>query len=199
MTDRRDYLAICNDQGVPLPDFQATFCVRCVQPECSRSKAGGLFDARVRTWQERLFVNPPKMSKDDPLYSVIAAKKFRDIDSGGRVPEVGRGMGSSIWVDPLAVDAPGDEMKPLPRAAPPPPPTVAPPEEAPSDPVPPRRSRPNLPLNTRFRQGAMVGGAASPKAVIDPWAAGEASQGTAAPGAKSPVVSPGAKIRFRGR
>src|SRR5690606_19815310 len=100
--ERRDYLPVCNDKGVPLPEFQATFCVRCVQPECSRSRAGGLFESRVASWEDRLFKNPPRMSKSDPLHAAIAAKRFIEIDVG-RVPEVG---GRSDWIDPRSLEEP---------------------------------------------------------------------------------------------
>src|ERR1051325_467081 len=112
MSDRRDFLSVCNDQGVPLPDFQAWFCVRCVQPECSRSRAGGLFETRVATWEDRLFKNPPRMPKDDPLYSTIAARRFIDIDPT-RIPEVN---GRLDWVDPRGLEEP-KEPSPKPRAA----------------------------------------------------------------------------------
>lgn len=194
MTERRDYLSVCNDQGVPLPDFQATFCVRCVQPECSRSKAGGLFESRVATWQERLFVNPPRMAKDDPLYAVISAKKFRDIDVGGAAPSIGRGAATSSWVDPLASEE--SPSAPKPRSAPRRPATGVV-ESAPEksvEPVPSPQSKPSLPVNTPFAQGTMIGGGA-PSKPVDPWAL-EKSQ--VAPPSGGAVVRPGAKIRFRG-
>lgn len=201
MAERRDFLSVCNDQGVPLPDFQATFCVRCVQPECSRSKAGGLFESRVATWQDRLFVNPPRMPADDPLYASISAKKFRDMEVG-RTPEVGRGLsGASVWVDPLALDEAPREPKPLPRPASrnSVPSTVD--AEAAAEvslqttPEPPR-AKPELPTNSPFAQGTMIGGAAAPKPT-DPWALAPPLESSPSSGAAAPVVSAGAKIRFR--
>jgi hypothetical protein len=193
MTERRDFLSVCNDQGVPLPDFQATFCVRCVQPECSRSKAGGLFESRVATWQERLFVNPPRMAKDDPLYAVISAKKFRDIDVGGAAPSIGRATPSSSWVDPLASEEP--TTPPKPRSAPRrPAPVVESEPEKSVESVPTPQSKPSLPVNTPFSQGTMIGGAA-PSKPVDPWAL-DTSQ--VPPPSGGTVIRPGAKIRFRG-
>lgn len=198
MSDRRDYLPVCNDHGVPLPEFQAEFCVRCVQPECSRSKAGGLFDSRVATWRERLFVNPPRMSKDDPLYPVIAGKMFREIEVGRRIPEIGVGLGTSAWVDPLTIDEPKPEPRPAPRAAAPAPVTAPPSADGAIAPVAAvvDRTRPKTPVNTPFVQGTMIGAAAPPKPVVDPWGAGPAAESRPKAG-DGKVVSPGAKIRFR--
>lgn len=198
MSDRRDYLAVCNNLGVPLPEFQETFCVRCVQPQCSRSKAGGLFDTRVATWRDRLFVNPPRMSEEDPRYAGISTKMFREIDVGGRVPEVGRALGGSAWVDPLALDGSRSEPKLSPRAAAPAPVTAAPTVEAASSPTaaPVERRGPRAPVNTPFVQGTMIGAAVSPKPVADPW--GPALVEPAPPTPSGKVISPGARIRFRG-
>ncbi len=198
MSDRRDYLPVCNDHGVPLPDFQAAFCVRCMQRECSRSRAGGLFETRVATWQERLFINPPRMPENDPLFSTIAAKMFKDIDVG-RIPEVGGGAGGSAWVDPLTPEASRRESDPTPRAARAAPvtaPPVAHATDVTSGPPPAPQSKPRAPLNTPFVQGTMIGGAAPSKSAVDPWAARAAAE-TAPQAASSKVVSPGAKIRFR--
>lgn len=187
MPDRRDYLPVCNDQGVPLPEFEALFCVRCVQPECSRSKAGGLFEARVSTWKDRLFDNPLRMPKDDPLYAAISAKRFIEIDTG-RIPEIG---GRSEWVDPRGLEQPAPQVS-KPRAA----------RKAPAQPpnVPPVSERqegaPRV-LNTAFQQGAVLGSPpTSPKAPsADPWAP-PAPVGPEPASPAVPQVKAGARIRF---
>lgn len=180
-----------------MPDFQAAFCVRCMQRECSRSRAGGLFETRVATWQERLFVNPPRMPKDDPLYSAIAGKMFKEIDVG-RIPEVGRALGSSAWVDPLTPDEASRDPNPIPRvakAAPvAPAPAIAAADGSSPAPVPAAKARP--PMNTPFVQGTMIGAAGPPQPAVDRWAAQPVTE-PARQGASGKVVSPGAKIRFR--
>ena len=192
MRERRDFLPVCNDQGTPLVDFQAMFCVRCVQPECSRSRAGGLFEERVSTWQERLFRNPPRMSKDDPLYAAISAKRFLEIGTG-RVPEVG---GNSEWVDPRALEQPAPEAA-RPRAAKQP---KAPQVEIPSEATPSASRTPREPLNSSFSQGTMLGDGAvpPPRKPADPWAAPVPAAAPASPPERPavPVVKPGATIRF---
>jgi hypothetical protein len=193
MPDRRDYLAVCNDQGIPLKDFQTTFCVRCVQPECSRSRAGGLFETRVQTWEERMFANPPTMPKDDPLYGILAAKRFIEIDTG-KIPNV---RGPSEWMDPRALteEPESTTVKPRPATrAPRPAPT---PE---SSPQPGGRPGPlQAPLNTAFAQGTMLEGApaaAAPKP--DRWASTPVPAPAASETSGVPVVKVGAKIKFTG-
>src|SRR5262245_46744848 len=171
MTERRDYLPVCNDLGVRLPDFQAMFCVRCVQRECTRSRGDGLFETRVATWQDRLFRNPARMDKSDPLYPTLAAKRFVEIDTS-RIPEIN---GRSEWVDPRALEEP-PVAKPRPakagRAVPPAPPTDAGPEvenpSPPAEPVTPRQPR-GEPLNTPFERPVMLGSAPATRAeeVVD--------------------------------
>lgn len=189
MPERRDFLAVCNDQGVPLEDFQATFCVRCVQPQCSRSRAGGLFETRVATWEERLFRAPPRMPKDDPLYGRIAAQRFIEIERG-TVPEV---KGPSEWLDPRAV---AEEPVPAvgPRPVKGPPPAVA---SVPSEPAAPRPVM-TAPLNTPFAQGAMLEGA-PPEAPrpVDAWAPAVDTIETTPDLPAAPIVKAGAKIKFR--
>lgn len=201
MTERRDYLPVCNDHGVPLPDFQATFCIRCVQPECSRSQQGGLFETRVATWEERLFKSPPRMPREDPLYTTIAAKRFVEIDPG-RIPEISGGK--SEWMDPLAVtDAEPAARKPRPAPAR----RGADVEATVSEAEPqaePSRLEP-LPmrplLNTPFAQGAMIGGAPAPAPStakpVDPWAS--VMPPASGPVLEAvPVVKTGARIKIGG-
>lgn len=189
MPERRDYLSVCNDHGVPLDDFQAQFCVRCVQPECTRSRAGGLFESRVGTWEDRLFHNPPRMPKDDPLYAVLSAKRFLDIDMG-RIPEV---HGRSDWVDPRALETPAEPVE-KPRPARQPRPRPAPEVGATADAAPPVPPQPRGPLNTPFVQGAFLDSAPSsePKPA-DRWSAPPPAA-PAEPGVL--VVKAGARIKF---
>jgi hypothetical protein len=181
MAERRDFLPVCNDQGVQLADFQATFCARCVQPECSRSHAGGRFESRVSTWQDRLFINPPRMPKHDPLYASLAAKRFLDIDVG-RTPEL-----SNVWVDPHALTEPEVEA-PKPRPA-----KSSSASRAVADGgTMPGAAVSRAPLNSTFRQGTMIGGEdTKPQKASDPWAAPLETPPTA------PIVRSGAKLKFR--
>lgn len=193
MSERRDYLPVCNDQGVPLPDFQATFCVRCVQPECSRSRAGGLFETRVSTWKERLFENPPIMPKEDPLFSSLAAKRFIEIDMG-RVAEI---HGPSEWVDPRKLEESASPAS-KPRAAPPP---KVPIEGLPLEPgaSPSQRSAPRVLLNTDFKQGSVLRDeAVAPVEAkpVDRWSAPPAPR-VEALDTGIPVVKTGAKFTFK--
>lgn len=195
MPERRDYLSVCNDQGIPLPDFQATFCVRCVQPECSRSRAGGLFETRVTTWEERLFKNPPRMPKDDPLYAMITAKRFIEIDTG-RIPEVN---GRLEWVDPRGLEEPKEpSAKPRPVRKPKPPDSTPRVEESTPRVGPPEARR--APLNSDFEQGALL---IDPRVTapvsrkpVDPWG-GVATAPAASVKPDVPVVKAGAVIKFK--
>jgi hypothetical protein len=193
MPERRDYLSVCNDQGVPLADFQATFCVRCVQPECSRSRAGGLFETRVATWEERLFKDPPRMSKDDALYAILAAKRFVEVDTG-RTPEV---HGSAEWLDPRTlVERPEPESRPrIVRA-----PRASTPSERAEESNPPLRAQQptewRAPLNTPFAQGTMLAGAPPVPPKPDRWAV--ATPPPAEESSPPTVVKAGAKIKFTG-
>jgi hypothetical protein len=193
MAERRDYLPVCNDNGVPLPDFQAMFCVRCVQPECSRSRSGGLFETRVASWEDRLFKDPPRMEKSDPLYAALTAKRFIEIDVG-RVPEVG---GRSDWVDPRALDEPKTPTR-KPRKAKSTKAAELPKElETPKEPPPARVERSSAaraPRNTEFRQGTLLGEPGKTATPVDPWAAPPPAAPSTPP---VPLVQVGAKIRFK--
>src|SRR5574337_931171 len=113
---RRDLLPECiPNQQVPLEAFASDFCSRCLNEECTRSIAGkSRFEARVASWEERLFLNPPVMAPEDPRYSKLAAQKFITIDVG-RTPEIR--TSASAWVDPNELSEP--EPVPHPVAAPP--------------------------------------------------------------------------------
>jgi hypothetical protein len=192
MVERRDYLPVCNDQGTPLPDFQAMFCVRCVQPECSRSRAGGLFETRIATWEERLFKNPPRMSKDDPLYSAISAKRFIELD----VARIAEADGRSAWVDPRGLEEP-EEPAPKPRPVKRPTPVARVEETLPAAARPEAR---RTPLNTPFIQGALLIDPGSPvptaKKPVDRWGA-LPSAPVAPSDDDTPRVKAGATIKFK--
>jgi hypothetical protein len=82
--NRRDFLRDCHSQVskqvkelLPFDAFGAAYCSRCLQPECTRSTHGStLFDKRVTTWQDRLFLNVPRMDQGDPRFESIAHKEF---------------------------------------------------------------------------------------------------------------------------
>lgn len=197
MPERRDFLAVCNDQGVPLVDFQATFCVRCVQPECSRSRAAGLFETRVATWQERLFDNPPRMPKDDPLYALLSAKRFIEVDVG-RVPNV---RGPSEWLDPRALEESTPVEAPRPARPPRPGPaevSVPAPEGGPAPRVEGTPLGHRAPLNTPFVQGTMLAGTPAQPAAADAWAAGTSAVLATETPPSAPIVKAGARIKFTG-
>ena len=97
MAGKQDFLGECNSQKVSPEDFRQQFCIRCLNPECSRSQSGSsLFEQRVATWEDRLFNQAPKMNMQDPRYEKIRAQKFRSLDLSAR-PEI---HGGSSWVDP---------------------------------------------------------------------------------------------------
>lgn len=218
MVEKRDWLGECNDQHVALDDFQRAFCDRCLQVECTRSQHGkSQFEARVATWEERLFTGVPRMDPADPRYALLSAKKFITLDTGA-VPEV-RG-----WIDPLDLKEPPEPPPPTPEprtyemsattlakaqaivdldergpvvaqdaqvaqeeALPPEPPRVVP--------EPPKNVPRVASLNTPVVRGQMVGKKADGAAVVpvsDPWEPKKATT----EGLK--VVPKGAKIRLGG-
>jgi hypothetical protein len=209
MAEKRDWLGTCNDQGVPLEDFQRQFCARCLQPECTRSQHGqSQFDARVANWEDRFFHSVPQMDESDPRFQQIRAKRFLGIDTSG--PAVVQG-----WVDPLKLEeAPALPAEPAMVPPPEPVPTYEVPEakqveaRAVADleeqgPAPveaqeasaPRRPT-GTPMNTPNQPRQMVGGKKVDEqptvSVSDPWKAPTPAK--APDGTK--VVPPGAKIRL---
>jgi hypothetical protein len=187
---RSDQMGICNDQQVPVADFQLMFCDRCRQVECTRSRVGdSKFERRVANWERDLFGAPPRMDPQDPRFQLFSAKKFLTIDMGP-MPEV---RTSSAWVDPRSlnegassgikpVTRPDPEfMKPQPRAI----------EQNPA----PRQQIPGrvAALNTPTNGPRMLNNAPPPAPKPDPWAGPKAPQGSG-----ETVVSPGAKVRTGG-
>lgn len=195
MSNRRDYLAECNDQGVSVQDFQAAFCTRCSQPECTRSQYGkSKFDQRTMTWEDRLFLSVPQMSKDDPRYLPIVGQDFRTIDTGRTT--VAFPNAPPQWNDP----------RDLPKNPPPPPVTEASPEPimpetsggakapgAPPHPVGVRNLPRHLLLMNTPSQPAMLPGAPELQAPADSWAGPVPKEEPPPP---APVVKKGARIKF---
>lgn len=205
--ERQDWLKLCNEHGVPLEQFRLAFCEVCFSQECTRSQFGKTkFDQRVKSWEERLFNNVPKMGEGDPRLVQIRAKKFITLDPGP-VPEVG----GSAWLDPR--DLPQQDVQPeppppepAPELTPPPEPEpvdepaqdvqVSDPPEAPSGEEPtvaPQEKSPQRFINTPARTGVMVGGKTRPEPAPkrDPWAPPKAQETEGVE-----VVQPGARIRF---
>jgi len=185
---KSDYLHVCNNHGVPIPDFEQMFCNRCLNPECSRSLAGKTkFEARTSTWYEALFESPQRMDRQDPRYPQISAQKFLDVP--GAPLQV-----SSDWIDPRDLE-------------PPEPPVVSPkPQKVQSaskgssdlpllrpevvqDSVVPSQS-PETRVQTPFKQGTVLKESAHKPVEKDPWASPTPSQNSV------PIVSPGQKFRF---
>lgn len=211
--EKRDYLRVCNEQGVALEDFKLQFCDRCLQPECTRSQAGeSKFEARVSNWQERLFTDVPRLDQNDPRFGSIRAKKFLEIDAGP-VPEI-RASSASSWVDPRDLDsgsqdldespknpqASGEPVPSAPSTTQEPPPKTLAEEPTPPPPAPAQQqqqAQANL-MNTPFQQGQMLGGRPRPAVpeAKDPWAAPVPKRATETGDVK--VVEPGARIKLGG-
>lgn len=188
----RDMLPECNDAGLDLVSFQSDWCSRCLNLECTRSLAGKTkFEARVSTWEERLFKNPPRMSPDDPRFEKIAAQKFITIDVG-RTPSV-----SSAWVDPTdLVEPPAAAPAPIATL-----PQVATSVEAPAPTVQKDTGSPaSAPLPVRLALGNAPDQSGKtlpspPSTSIskrDPWAAPSPSD------TNETIVTPGASVKLRG-
>ena len=184
MSPRRDLLRECNDRQAPLDEFQAGFCGRCINPECTRSLFGqSKFDVRVNTWEERLFTDVPKMDTHDERFAAIAGKRFLTFDTG-RTPEI-----RTDWVDPR--DVPQEpviikEATPsTPEPSPEPSPVVKPVPHAPSR-VPVHLLR----ANTAVSSGVMVGEAPPSAPPRDPWATPEPS--------KDLIVPVGSRVKMGG-
>jgi hypothetical protein len=106
-----DHLPVCNNLGTPEADFMRIWCSRCLQKECSRSRAlefPDRFTARTATWAERLFIDTPKMPETDPRFEIINKKSFEEVETWGRktsvsVPEaIGPVKPVPVWDAPPA-------------------------------------------------------------------------------------------------
>lgn len=214
-----DFLNECNDHDVPFRDFEAHFCARCLNKDCTRSNAGkSKFEHRIGTWEQQMFTDVPTMDGEDPRLITLQAKKFKGIEPGPP-PEVGQ---SSAWTDPRDLPDPADlEHLPVNPPAPvieqPEPAMVLPPEpalvtqlpaldeqveELLAEPVPdnpaPAPSPNTLPqflMNTPSNSGQMLGNRTPPAKVPqkDPWAPKEPAKTDGLE-----VVESGARIRFGG-
>lgn len=188
---RRDLLAECNDQGVPLDQFQLSFCNRCLQQECTRSQFGkSRFDVRVQNWHQDMFTNIPRLDPSDPRYAGIAAQRFLTIDASPR-PEV-----RSAWVDPrdLTEGAQPPKAPQIPAVAASEAPALVaelPPAAAAASSVKKmgREQVVRLPtLNTPNSAPRMIG-SAKPTPPKDPWAAPAPS-----PASGEKLASPGVRV-----
>jgi len=200
MPMRRDYLKECHAQvtkqvkeNLSLDDFGSAYCVRCLQPECSRSTHGMTkFDQRVATWEECLCLKVPRMDQSDPRFGVIASKEFHPVQES------------------LVVHGWGDAEEPIPKMVVPAEPSQGEPiVEAPHpdlevqapyfQPItaPHSISRETLLLNTSVESEQYLPGASrpdtqsnTPKKRVDSWGAPEQSTPSEV------VVTAGATVRF---
>lgn len=193
MPKRLDLFPECHD-GTPIDVFTAECCMRCVNPECTRSVVGqSKFELRVGNWYDRLFANVPRMLPDDPQFAAIAGKKFLAYNQ----PLTVRGS----WTDPRDLEAATDQAPALAAAEPPPAPSEPLPEAKPvGPPAPPPAPKGKIPAhlalsNTPAQKSQMVrqAGAAPPAKPASSWDAPLPSADTE--GVK--IVQPGAKIRIR--
>jgi len=188
--ERTDQYGECNMDNIPVDEFTAECCMRCVSPRCTRSFFGkSKFEIRTGSWYERLFSEVPKMDPDDPNYEKIAAQKFMPAEEPVAV--------NSDWTEPKDLPAPVPEPKietkiesksePLPEETPPkildPPPPPPPQEKG-------QLSRDLAYSNTPTKQGQMISGAKS-KPQKDAWDAPAAPIDT-----NARVIKPGEKIKI---
>jgi hypothetical protein len=182
-----DHLRLCNEHGIPFQDFEAQFCQRCLQPECTRSQHGkSRFEERVASWQDRLFLNVPRMPTTDERFRGITAQKFLTVDPG--TPRT-----QAVWADPKDLEPPRTISIPTPPPEPVPEPAPEPPPPSPPPPAPqPSPEVPQQILNTPVRSRQMIGGVESKPTVpvLDPWQPKQPLK----PGEH--LVEPGARIRF---
>jgi hypothetical protein len=94
---KTDLYGECNLDSIPVDVFTAECCMRCANPDCTRSTAGqSKFDLRVNTWYERLFSNVPKMSPDNPKFESFSSQKFFPINPSLSI--------NSKWIDPNVLE-----------------------------------------------------------------------------------------------
>lgn len=199
MSNRRDFLKDCHAQvskqvkePLPFDTFGAAYCARCLQPECTRSTHGSTkFDQRVATWQDRLFLNVPRMDQDDPRFEDISRKEFTPIQESLVV----RGWGGESSPEPQKEFVPELLNEPVIEEVPtndePPQVYFQPTNTAPSI------SRDTLLMNTPVSNEQYLPGAprpsdalGRPKKTIDSWGAPEQSTPSEV------IVKAGATVRF---
>ncbi len=181
-----DHLRLCNEHGIPFQDFEAQFCQRCLQPECTRSQHGkSRFDARVGSWHDRLFVNISRLPSTDDRFKSITSQKFLTVDPGPQ-------RAQPTWRDPKDLEPERIVSIPSPEPIPPPEPPAPEPAPTPPKPEPVVAALPQQLVNTPARPRQMIGGAeqkpTSP--VLDPWQPKQPLQ----PGER--LIEPGTRIRF---
>jgi hypothetical protein len=120
-------------QSIPIDEFTKSYCIRCLNQDCARSKANGLrFVKRAVNWKEDLFINVPRADEHDSVFDNIRSRQFI---SANETP------GENPGENPVA-----PPVKPEPEPEPEPEPIVAPPSSL---------ATPDL-GNTPFVQGTMV-------------------------------------------
>jgi hypothetical protein len=198
---KRNLLDECNDQRIPPRDFEATFCKRCRNRDCSLAGwASSSFEERVNTQVDRLLVSPYQARPEDTRFDPLRALLFKEIPADvalARLADPWAGPKVHLASPPTSVatnqvveDAVSRLAETTGRKPPEPvPPAVEPPPPAPSpSPVP----DPPTGINTEFPdEGVMIGGGPVPplhRPEADPWT----------PKAKVNVVPRGAKIRMGG-
>jgi len=109
----KDFLQTCNDKGTSEDHFVKVWCVRCLQPECSRSNSGkSLFEVRTSTWKERLVTHVPRLDESDPHYGQVSSKVFVEVQGWQPLAPVAPPQ-------PIAwVAAPSIEPEPIPESEP---------------------------------------------------------------------------------
>jgi hypothetical protein len=201
-----DFLGECNDQKLPLEDFRLTFCVRCFQKDCTRSQFGlSRFEARISSWEDRLFKSP-QLPRQDPRYAAIVAKKFLALPVGS-TPSI-----RQEWIDPQTLDTPDPQVQSIPSPSPvevqapveppkpvrvsPPIPEVTQPEPKVTQPEPKQKQpKPNLFINTPYTGARTLENRPHPalEQPRDAWAAVPEAQKSA-----EGIVKPGARIKIGG-
>jgi hypothetical protein len=198
VAEKVDHLKLCNEHKIPFQDFEAQFCSRCLQPECTRSQSGkSKFEQRVATWENRLFLNVARMDSRDERFQPISAQKFLGVNPGTQGSQ-------SSWDDPRTIET--TKLISLPEPTPPAPEPVraAPPEEKlpelelipvtvpVTEPAPAPANSPQVLRNTPNRSRQMIGNATPPVPVpvLDPWQPKQPLK----PGEH--LVEPGARIKL---
>lgn len=147
---------------VPINDFNQTFCIVCINKECTRSRSNNLlFEQRAINWKTTLFRDIPRASEDDPRYADIRSKNFVPVSpelniatpEPDNIPENTFDK-TEIIQQKMGIEFKSEEPEPEPELEldkPNPPPV--PPEPTP----PPPQIQPDT-GNTPFTQGTMLSG-----------------------------------------
>lgn len=190
MTRRQlDLYVECNRGQAPEEIFREACCVRCVNPECSRSMYGKTrFEDRVQNWHERLFANVPRMDQGDDRFGKIAGQRFILIDpSSPGTP--------GDWVDPRDLETKTTIQVPRSFAVKPP----ASPEPAPTPVADVPQPTVNVPVelatvNTPVKSGQMLPQKSPEKPAAGEWVTPAAPTPHQVPDAQ--VIKSGARIKI---